>query len=196
MIKLLFIILVFFVCLVAIYYFQRAHYKRAVIGEFYERRNITTKSTTIPPLVIQTIKEYEINDFFFKKVVQPNIHMNPDMDFIFYDNDRIDDFLIRHFPIHVYSTYKKINPKFGACLSDFARYCILYITGGIYIDIKSNMTKPILPLLQRYNQPDTLLVFALAIYLSTKKACPFSTWRNPKLGYYRYPSSSSIETCN
>jgi cytidyltransferase-like protein len=35
---------------------------------------------------------------------------------------------------------KKINPKYGAMLADFFRYCVLYNEGGIYLDIKSSLT--------------------------------------------------------
>jgi mannosyltransferase OCH1-like enzyme len=175
MIKLILSCIVFIVCLLIIYYYQSAHYKRINVNEYYSKKMVTmeNKETTIPPIIIQTVKEYDVNAFFFDELIQPKMDMNPFFDFIFYDNDRIDDFLQLHFPDHVYTAYKKINPKFGACLSDFARYCIVYITGGIYMDIKSNITKPLLPLLQSYTKPDTLIVSHWRDITPQKKHVPF-----------------------
>jgi len=147
-------------CLVFIYYFQPAYYRHIIIKKLYKRKSkyISYLKLSIPPLIIQTIKDYEINGFFFHSVVEPKMSLHPSFDFHYYDNKEIDLFLIKNFPIHIYSTYKKINPKFGACLGDFARYCLLYVYGGVYIDIKSDIKKEITPLLEKYNKKDTLVV--------------------------------------
>jgi len=174
MIKPIVYFLIFFICLLFIYYYQSSYHKRITINKFYFKNIIVEKSLTIPPLIIQTIKEYEMNKFFFNEIIQPKMYMNPYCDFVYYDNHNIDSFLLSYFPPYIYSTYKKINPKFGACLSDFSRYCILYITGGVYIDIKSNITKPLLPLLQKYNKPDTLVVSHWKDITPQKNHVPFN----------------------
>lgn len=60
-----------------------------------------------------------------------------------YTNETIFEFLSQHFPPHVVATFALLNPEYGACLSDFFRYCVLYISGGIYLDIKAQIIQPL-----------------------------------------------------
>jgi mannosyltransferase OCH1-like enzyme len=43
----------------------------------------------------------------------------------------------------------KINPSYGAMRADFFRYCVLYLYGGIYLDIKSKLTYPLFKLIKK-----------------------------------------------
>lgn len=63
--------------------------------------------------------------------------------FIFYNDDDCDAFIKTHFIRSIYIAYKKINPEYGAMRADFFRYCVLYVLGGIYIDIKSIIHVPL-----------------------------------------------------
>ena len=61
---------------------------------------------------------------------------NPEHVYKFYEaTDRID-FIKNNFPVSVLKAYHDIIP--GAFKADLFRYCVLYINGGIYIDIKYN----------------------------------------------------------
>ena len=111
MLKLIICFLLFFICLIFIHYNQPNNYNRIFISNYYKSQQ-TKSLTEIPLVVIQTLKEYEINEFFFQEVLQPKIKMNPEFTFQFYDNNSIDIFLLEHFPIDIYNAYKKINPKF------------------------------------------------------------------------------------
>ena len=44
------------------------------------------------------------------------------------------DFIAKHFSEEVVYTFDKLKP--GAYKADLWRYCVMYITGGIYLDIK------------------------------------------------------------
>lgn len=158
MLKLIICFLLFFIFIIFIHYNQPNNYNRVFISNYYKNQTESSSLTEIPLVVINTLKEYEINEFFFQEVIHPKIKMNPEFTFHFYDNNSIDIFLLQYFPTDVYNSYKKINPKFGACLSDFARYCLLYIYGGVYMDIKSDIKTNLYPLLKKYNRKNTLLV--------------------------------------
>lgn len=56
--------------------------------------------------------------------------------FIFhlYDDEDCREFIKNNFDITVLNTYDKLKP--GAYKADLWRYCILYMNGGIYLDIK------------------------------------------------------------
>jgi mannosyltransferase OCH1-like enzyme len=69
--------------------------------------------------------------------------------FIFYDDNSCDEFIKNNFNREIYNTYKKINPSYGAMRADFFRYCVLYIIGGIYIDIKSQIEVPIFKIINK-----------------------------------------------
>lgn len=60
--------------------------------------------------------------------------------FVLDDND-IKQFLQTYYTKSVYDTFN--NLKLGAHKADLARYCLLYIYGGIYLDIKVELIKPI-----------------------------------------------------
>jgi mannosyltransferase OCH1-like enzyme len=59
---------------------------------------------------------------------------NPGFEFqLFDDADRIN-FIKKHFDSSVIESYLKLKP--GAYKADLWRYCVLYIHGGIYLDVK------------------------------------------------------------
>ncbi len=57
---------------------------------------------------------------------------NPNYDYIYYDNARRRLFLQTHYPAEILRAYDDIIP--GAYKADLFRYCVLYITGGVYVD--------------------------------------------------------------
>lgn len=69
--------------------------------------------------------------------------------FIFYDDDDCDNFIKTKFDERIYNAYKNINNVYGAMKADFFRYCVLYKTGGIYLDIKSVINYPIFKLIKK-----------------------------------------------
>eukprot|EP00667_Euglena_gracilis_P017030 EG_transcript_17900 len=73
---------------------------------------------------------------------------NPDWTYRFWDYHAISGFLQAHrdllnfeFDLQPYEDikdiYDSINPHYGAARSDFFRYLILYLLGGVYLDLKS-----------------------------------------------------------
>lgn len=59
----------------------------------------------------------------------------------FYDGaDRLD-FIRKHYDKEMVRTYLSINPHYGPARADLFRYLLLYQCGGVYLDIKSSMTK-------------------------------------------------------
>ena len=59
---------------------------------------------------------------------------HPNFSYYLYTDDCCRKFLKEHFDSEVLYTYNKLLP--GAYKADLWRYCILYIYGGIYLDIK------------------------------------------------------------
>jgi mannosyltransferase OCH1-like enzyme len=59
---------------------------------------------------------------------------NPDIQFHLYDENECRVFIEQHFPPEVVQAYDNLIPC--SYKSDLWRFCVLYVYGGIYIDIK------------------------------------------------------------
>jgi mannosyltransferase OCH1-like enzyme len=59
---------------------------------------------------------------------------NPEFKHYLYDDNECREFIKNNFPEHVLKAYDSLVP--GAYKADLWRLCILYINGGIYMDIK------------------------------------------------------------
>jgi hypothetical protein len=98
------------------------------------------RSNKIPRVIIHTVKNLHPD---LNLLMEHNQKTCPNFEFQVFSDVMIDKFLQTMFPPHVYGAYNKINPEYGACRSDFARYCLLYQYGGVYLDIKSEIVQPI-----------------------------------------------------
>jgi mannosyltransferase OCH1-like enzyme len=114
-----------------IYYNKEKYYKGFANNEL---------KPGIPKVVYYTFKNDNLPENI-KEIISNNKKLCPNYEFKFYNDDDCDLFIKTNFPEIVYNAYRKINPIYGAFKADFFRYCILYINGGIYIDIKSSFTK-------------------------------------------------------
>ena len=83
------------------------------------------------------------------RVIEHNKKICRNCSFIFYDDADCDNLLKTYFHDEIYNAYNKINPTYGAMRADFFRYCVLYLYGGIYIDIKSKITHPIFQVIHK-----------------------------------------------
>ena len=78
--------------------------------------------------------------------IQENIQhlktLNPGWELKLYDDVDILNYIKFHYP-EIVDIYNKINPTYGAAKADFFRYLVVYNEGGVYLDIKSSMSKPL-----------------------------------------------------
>ena len=63
------------------------------------------------------------------------IRNNPEYEYIFHNSYEREKFIKENFEKNVFNAYNRIVP--GAYKCDLWRYCVLYIYGGIYVDIDS-----------------------------------------------------------
>ena len=88
---------------------------------------------TIPKNIFQTWKTKKIEGDM--KETLDDIHLlNPGYNHFIFDDNDCRQFIQQHFDKSVLNAYDTLIP--GAYKADLWRYCILYILGGIYIDIK------------------------------------------------------------
>jgi len=87
----------------------------------------------IPLKIYQTWRTKELPDKM-KESVERLKSKNPDFEYHLFDDEECRKFIQDNFEEDVAKAYDKIIP--GAYKADLWRYCILYINGGIYLDIK------------------------------------------------------------
>lgn len=96
--------------------------------------------TNIPKIIYQTWKTKNLHKDI--KRVRDNIQLlNPDYTMVLYDDADMEQFIKDNFDDAVYRSYMRLNV--GASKADFWRYCILYINGGVYLDIDSDIIRPL-----------------------------------------------------
>lgn len=67
--------------------------------------------------------------------------LNPEYEFVLYTDNEMDEFVNREFPGEIADCYNRLNIIVAKV--DFWRYLILYKYGGIYLDIDSDINKPL-----------------------------------------------------
>ncbi|MGE4589806.1 MAG: glycosyltransferase family 32 protein [Acidaminococcaceae bacterium] len=69
--------------------------------------------------------------------------LNPGWQYKFYDDAAVVSYILQNYGKKIYSYYLRINPKYGAARADLFRYLLMYKEGGVYLDIKSTIKKPL-----------------------------------------------------
>ena len=78
----------------------------------------------IPQYIFDNIKKYATNYTYY-----------------LYDDIDAKDFLLKYFDKEVFDRFNSL--KKGAHKADLLRYCLLYVYGGVYLDIKMILIKPL-----------------------------------------------------
>jgi len=101
----------------------------------------------IPKVIYQTFKTNTI-PWLTKLYIKRFRRKNKGYKYEFYDDQRVDAFIKDSFNEEIYKAYSRL--QIGAAKADFFRYAVLYIYGGVYLDLDSD----ILVNLDKYLQED------------------------------------------
>jgi mannosyltransferase OCH1-like enzyme len=99
-----------------VYYPLKANYNIMIPTNIFQ----TWHSKTLPPLMAKSVAKI--------------IKLNPRFNYRLYDDNDCREFIRTHFKPDVLQAYDSLIP--GAYKADLWRLCILFIYGGIYLDIK------------------------------------------------------------
>ena len=92
--------------------------------------------------IIQTVPDKtDISDEIKENMLKLK-RMKPNWNYYLYDDDEILSFINFHYP-ELLSSYLKINPAYGPARAEFFRYLIIFHIGGVYLDSKSGIIKPL-----------------------------------------------------
>ena len=90
----------------------------------------------IPKKIFQTFYTNEVPKHLYD-VVQTWITKNPDWEYHLFDDKQSRKFIEQHFSKIELDAYDELLP--GGCKADLWRYCVLYVHGGVYADIKQQL---------------------------------------------------------
>ena len=127
-------------------------------------------SQEIPKLVWQTAKSFpHVNSH---PLIKSIITLNPDYEWLFMDDDRCNQFIKDNFNSDFYNMYNSL--PFGVMKADVWRVAVVYVYGGVYVDIDCECSKPFSEWL---NEKDKLIV---AIERENGSLCNFAFASSPK----------------
>lgn len=69
--------------------------------------------------------------------------INPGWSYKLWTDEDIKSYVLEHFGPRMYRYFELINPAYGAVKADLFRYLLMYNEGGVYLDIKSSIDKPL-----------------------------------------------------
>ena len=104
----------------------------SILYSLRPKQDISNNSITIPKIIYQTWETKDLSEGL-QGLVNTWKQFNPTYTHILSDKSDREEFIKTNFSKDIYRAYMKIIP--GAYKADLWRYCVLYINGGIYVDI-------------------------------------------------------------
>lgn len=98
--------------------------------------------------------------------------LNPTWQHHLWEDSTVECFIKEQYGAEIWQYYTRISPKYGAAKADFFRYLVIYKLGGVYLDIKTSLLKP----LDESLSPDDKYLLS---YWDNQPGEPHYTW-----GYY------------
>jgi inositol phosphorylceramide mannosyltransferase catalytic subunit len=100
--------------------------------------------TAIPKVIHQTYPDAHRN---LPSILEQNVRkitaLNPGWEHRLYDDNDIASFIDSTYGARVLDYYNRLNEKYGAARADLFRYLLLYRHGGVYLDIKASLERPL-----------------------------------------------------
>ncbi|CAH6419255.1 Hypothetical protein HVR_LOCUS454 [uncultured virus] len=158
-----------------------------IIPSYIPARMESNIPTKIPKVIYQTFCTHVL-PVRLSDAIRTWLDRNPEYEYRYYDDGDQREFIQKHFDTKVLKAYDRLVP--GAYRADLWRYCVIYINGGVYCDVKMGAKLPLRDIIDA----DTDMVFTNddpddAIY----NAFFASTPRNPLLYGVIMDSVTNIE---
>lgn len=127
--------------LIAITIILYLYYLRNSITKLYKLPFTIHKNKNNQQLSIYQSFQSKNVSYNIKSIIYENVKANPEYNYYLYDDYDCRNFIYNNFDLKVLNAFDKLIP--GAYKSDLWRYCVLYINGGVYMDIKFKIIKPL-----------------------------------------------------
>ena len=107
---------------------------------------------SIEKFLFTTAAEHHLNNAAILESWARMKDRNQDWKIVIFSDSQQAQFLKQNLSPRVFESYQAINPTYGAARADFFRYCVCYLLGGVYIDIKSHVSVPLNAILRDEDQ--------------------------------------------
>jgi hypothetical protein len=107
-----------------------------------ERKKDGIKEVSGVPLIIYQSWRTNKVSVKMREAINKTLEMNPEFEYYLYSDEKCIEFIRENFKPDVLNAFTTLKP--GAYKSDLWRYCILYVNGGVYFDIKYYTVVPLL----------------------------------------------------
>lgn len=98
---------------------------------------------TIPRIIHQTAPSFEGLAPEVKASIEQLRALNPDWEYHFYDDAALREYLTRSLREELVELWQRVNPIYPVVLADVFRYLVILLEGGVYLDAKSTVTRPL-----------------------------------------------------
>jgi mannosyltransferase OCH1-like enzyme len=98
---------------------------------------------TIPKIIHQTMSDKNTLDDLAASNIVKLKNLNRGWEHRLYDEVERRNFIGDRYGQTMLSSYERIDPLYGAARADLFRYLALYEYGGVYLDIKSTVSRPL-----------------------------------------------------
>ena len=142
------------------------------ISCFIEKSNINNIKSKIPRNIIQTYKNNHIHNFIYRSIMNM-LKLNDDFNYIFITDEIGIDLINKYFDETTLNAFTKLNV--GAAKGDFLRYIAMYVYGGVYLDLDSNINIS----LSSFIDPNIEHLFFLDGDCNIQQWCFMTVARNP-----------------
>ncbi len=115
----------------------------------------TATSSAVPRRIIQTWPTHFVSQSM-GFAVDAWIRLNPEYEYLFYDDEDSLQFIKTNFNSYVIQAYERLES--GSAKADLFRYCFLYVHGGVYVHMKAVPQVPLYAIVP----PKTTLVLTQA----------------------------------
>ena len=103
----------------------------------------------IPKTIYQTWKTQNLPKKVFR-LHQKMLSLNPEYEHIIYTDEQMNDFISSNADKEIQTLYWKMNHIVAK--ADIWRYTILYLNGGIYLDIDSEIKRPLNQMIEKEDE--------------------------------------------
>jgi inositol phosphorylceramide mannosyltransferase catalytic subunit len=135
--------IIFTMVIVAIIFIVILRYKNIANYQDQYLTNGTEDLKYIPKKIFQLVADKNKISPDFQKNIEYIKNLNPDWEYRLFDDQDMEDYILKNYGYSFLRYYNKINPKYGASRADFFRYLLMYKEGGAYFDIKSATKYPL-----------------------------------------------------
>jgi len=97
----------------------------------------------IPKVIYQTCQDKRNLPIEIINNIRKLKEINSDWKYILYDDIEVEEFISSVYGENILEIYKMVNPDYGAAKADLFRYLLIYAYGGVYLDLKSTVEKPL-----------------------------------------------------